>query len=95
MQRLGFYSLITYGYYDTSVFKPESKPLCIKFGLNGLVSKYEKLSEEYEQKAVELLKRISRENGELALLLIRRELPLLGGRSMVDIANFGELQEKF
>ena len=67
----------------------------MKFGLNGLVSKYEKLSEEYEQKAVELLKRISRENGELALLLIRRELPLLGGRSMVDIANFGELQEKF
>lgn len=67
----------------------------MKFGLNGLVSKYEKLSEDYEEKAVELLKRISRENGELALLLIRRELPLLGGRSMVDIANFGELQEKF
>ena len=66
----------------------------MKFGLNGLVSKYEKLSAHYEQKAVDLLKRISRENGELALLLIRRELPLLGGRSMVDIANFGELQER-
>ena len=44
-------------------------------------------------KATDMLNRISQENGELALLLIRRKMPLLGRRSVLDVANYGELQD--
>ena len=67
-------------------------PICKQYGLNGIVGKYEEMSQEYESKATDMLNRISQENGELALLLIRRKLPLLGRRSLLDVANFGGLQ---
>ena len=57
-------------------------PMCSEYGLNGKKGLYESQSDDYEEKAIELLKRISQENGELALLLIRRRLPLLGNRNI-------------
>jgi hypothetical protein len=56
----------------------KSEPLCKLYGLNGLSGKYQEYAEEYQKKALVLLNKISRENGELALLLIRRRLPILG-----------------
>ena len=48
------------------------------------------LSKIYE--LFKLLGKISQENGELALLLIRRRLHIFGRRSMVDVANYGGLR---
>lgn len=67
-------------------------PLCKEYGLNGKKGEYEEWAEEYENKATELLGKISQENGELALLLIRRRLHIYGRRSMVDVANYGGLR---
>ena len=77
-------------YVAAAVMCGKCAPLCKEYGLNGKVGKYEETCEEYEEKATKMLNRISQENGELALLLIRRKLPLLGRRSILDVANYGE-----
>ena len=79
-------------YVAAAVMCGKCAPICKQYGLNGIVGKYEEMSQEYESKATNMLNRISQENGELALLLIRRKLPLLGRRSLLDVANFGGLQ---
>ena len=79
-------------YVAAAVMCGKCAPVCKQYGLNGIIGKYEEKCNEYEEKATEMLNRISQENGELALLLIRRKLPLLGRRSLLDVANFGGLQ---
>ena len=56
-------------YIAASVMCKKCAPMCSEYGLNGKKSWYEQTSEDYEEKACELLSKISKENGELALEL--------------------------
>lgn len=80
-------------YVAAAVMCKKCAPICKQYGLNGIVGQYEDVGARFESKATDMLNRISQENGELALLLIRRKMPLLGRRSVLDVANYGELQD--
>ena len=50
-------------------------------------------SNKYESLACDLVTNISRENPDLATILVRRNQPSFGHRSLIDAANFGDLLE--